>query len=102
MTNAGRTVVRHPVLTLMTWGVVLVFGVVFASFMLSPILLVKELGFALAVAIVIDATVVRMVIVPATMRLVDDWNWWLPDPLARLLPELELEREVDGVGLGAT
>jgi putative drug exporter of the RND superfamily len=38
------------------------------------------------VAILLDATLVRLVIVPAAMRLLGDWNWWLPRPLERLLP----------------
>ena len=39
-----------------------------------------------AVAVLLDATLVRLVIVPAAMRLLGSWNWWLPAPLARLLP----------------
>jgi RND superfamily putative drug exporter len=72
-------------------GAAAIMIVIFASFMLSPIVLVKELGFALAAAVFIDATVVRMVLVPATMRLMGRWNWWLPAALLRLLPEMELE-----------
>jgi RND superfamily putative drug exporter len=44
----------------------------------------------------IDATIVRIVLVPATMRLLGDWNWWLPGWLDRLLPNLDVE---GGVGL---
>ena len=46
--------------------------------------MVKQLGFGMAVAIVLDATVVRMVLVPATMTLLGRWNWWLPAWLDRL------------------
>jgi putative drug exporter of the RND superfamily len=75
-------------------GAAVIMVVIFSAFMLSPLLLIKELGFALAVAILIDATIVRMVLVPSMMRLFGEWNWWLPAPLARFLPEVELEREV--------
>ena len=48
-------------------------------------------GLGLAVAVLIDATVVRMVLVPATMELLGDANWWLPRWLDRILPHLDLE-----------
>jgi putative drug exporter of the RND superfamily len=46
---------------------------------------VKEIGLGLAVAIALDATLVRLVLVPATMELMGRWNWWLPRRPARLL-----------------
>jgi RND superfamily putative drug exporter len=46
----------------------------------------KEMGVGLAVAVLIDATIVRALLVPALMRLLGDWNWWVPRPLAKLLP----------------
>ena len=46
---------------------------------------IKELGVGLSVAIFVDATIVRLVLVPATMRLLGDRNWWLPRPLTRIL-----------------
>lgn len=52
--------------------------VVFASFLIAHILEIKELGFALSVAVLIDATLIRLLLVPATMRLMGKWNWWLP------------------------
>jgi RND superfamily putative drug exporter len=54
---------------------------------------IKLFGMGLAVAIFIDATVVRMVLVPATMELLGDANWWLPKSLKRLLPEIRIESE---------
>jgi RND superfamily putative drug exporter len=51
---------------------------VFASFAISGAPSIKELGVGLAVAIFLDATLVRLVIVPATMRLLGEWNWWAP------------------------
>jgi RND superfamily putative drug exporter len=59
---------------------------VFAAFAVAGAPALKELGVGLAVAILLDATLVRLLIVPAAMRLLGDWNWWMPAPLARLLP----------------
>jgi RND superfamily putative drug exporter len=59
---------------------------VFAAFAVAGAPSLKELGVGLAVAILLDATLVRLVIVPAAMRLLGHWNWWLPTPLARVLP----------------
>jgi RND superfamily putative drug exporter len=50
--------------------------VVFAAFMFGSLLVVKMLGFALAVAVFIDATLVRIVIGPALLRIAGNWNWW--------------------------
>jgi RND superfamily putative drug exporter len=60
--------------------------VVFLSFVLGANVSVKQVGLGLAVAVLIDATVVRMVLVPAVMELLGQANWWLPGPLARILP----------------
>src|SRR5712675_3583857 len=59
---------------------------VFLSFVLGANVSVKQIGLGLAVAVLIDATVVRMVLVPAVMELLGPANWWLPRPLARILP----------------
>ena len=59
---------------------------VFAAFALAGAPSLRELGVGLAVAIGLDATLVRLVVVPATMRLLGDWNWWVPRRLERLLP----------------
>jgi uncharacterized membrane protein YdfJ with MMPL/SSD domain len=53
-------------------------------FVTSRIVFIKQLGFGTAVAVLIDATIVRALLVPALMRLLGDWNWWAPRPLARL------------------
>jgi RND superfamily putative drug exporter len=75
--------------------------VVFLSFVLGPDRTVKEFGIGLAVAILVDATVVRLILVPATMELLGDANWWLPRWLDRALPRLDVEgahvRELEGV-----
>ncbi|KRF34468.1 hypothetical protein ASG94_15730 [Nocardioides sp. Soil805] len=64
---------------------------VFLSFVGSPIPSLKMLGLGLATAIAIDSTLVRMVLVPATMSLLGDANWWLPRWLDRVLPVLDVE-----------
>jgi putative drug exporter of the RND superfamily len=66
---------------------------VFLAFITNPSPFVKMIGLGLATAIAIDATVVRMVLVPATMALMGRANWWLPGWLDRLLPHLSLERD---------
>ncbi|MEA2001770.1 MAG: MMPL family transporter [Actinomycetota bacterium] len=66
---------------------------VFLGFVLSTDPVVKMMGIGLATAVAVDATVVRMVLVPSTMALVGDANWWLPKWLDRLLPKLDLEAE---------
>ncbi|MEP6630145.1 MAG: MMPL family transporter [Lapillicoccus sp.] len=59
-------------------GAALLMVVVFGGFALAGILPMKQLGFGMAVAIALDATIVRLVIVPASMRLLGRWNWWMP------------------------
>ena len=67
---------------------------VFASFLLTPDIEIKMFAVGLTVAVLVDATVVRMVLVPATMALMGDANWWLPGWLDRLLPHLAVEGTV--------
>ncbi|MEU0523444.1 MMPL family transporter [Streptomyces niveus] len=64
--------------------------VVFASFMITRVVEVKQMGFALAVAVLVDATLIRVVLVPAAMRLAGAANWWLPGWLDRALPRVHL------------
>jgi uncharacterized membrane protein YdfJ with MMPL/SSD domain len=84
--------VEHGIKT--TAGVVTSAAIVmvgaFAIFATMPILDMKEMGIGLAVAVLIDATIVRAVLLPATMRLLGDWNWYLPKWL-EWLPRLEHE-----------
>ncbi|MFN8108441.1 MAG: MMPL family transporter [Thermoleophilia bacterium] len=63
--------------------------VVFLSFLTNRLIPLKELSLGLAVAVFLDATLVRLLLVPAFMRLAGRWNWWLPGPLDRILPRLE-------------
>jgi uncharacterized membrane protein YdfJ with MMPL/SSD domain len=64
----------------------LIMVAVFGSFALAGATSIKELGLGLAVAIAVDATVVRLVLVPAAMHLLGEWNWWLPSWLGWLRP----------------
>jgi RND superfamily putative drug exporter len=64
---------------------------VFGAFAFARMLPIKELGFGLAAAVLLDATIIRIIMVPATMRLMGKWNWWLPGWLDRLLPKVSLE-----------
>ncbi|MEV7629018.1 MMPL family transporter [Actinoplanes sp. NPDC089786] len=66
---------------------------VFAGFILAPDPVIKSIGFALAVAVLFDAFVVRMTIVPAVMTLLGRAAWWLPGRLNRLLPDLDVDGE---------
>ncbi|HYL41438.1 MAG TPA: MMPL family transporter, partial [Candidatus Binatus sp.] len=66
----------------------LIVVVVAGSFGFADIVLIKALGLGIAIAVALDATVVRALLVPATMRLLGKWNWWLPDALARRMKTL--------------
>ncbi len=68
---------------------------VFGSFLLENDRVIKLFGTGLATAVLLDATVVRMLLVPATMELLGDRNWWLPRWLDRLLPKLDVEGHHD-------
>ncbi|MGE3621879.1 MAG: MMPL family transporter [Acidimicrobiia bacterium] len=70
---------------------------VFGAFILENDRVVKLMGTGLATAILLDATVVRMLLVPATMELLGDKNWWLPRWLDRILPRLDVEGHGDPV-----
>ncbi len=65
--------------------------VVFLSFVLSYNRVIKEFGLGLAAAVLVDATIVRLALVPAVMELLGRANWWLPGWLDRALPHLDVE-----------
>ncbi|MDQ6724809.1 MAG: MMPL family transporter, partial [Actinomycetota bacterium] len=64
---------------------------VFLSFVTNPDPTVKMIGLGMAVAVLVDATVVRMMLVPSTMELAGKANWWLPSWLDRMLPHIHVE-----------
>ena len=73
---------------------------VFIGFAFAGMPLVAEIGVACAVAIAVDATVVRLVLVPALMAMFAQWNWWLPRLLSRVLPSVDFDRPLPEVDLG--
>ncbi len=65
--------------------------IVFAAFVQGDVVANKTIGLGLAVAVALDATLVRLVLVPAVMMLAGEWNWWLPKGLKRVMPKMSLE-----------
>ena len=70
-------------------GAAAIMVVVFGAFGLSSVIILKQIGLGLALAILIDATIVRALVVPATMRLMGEWNWWSPSWLPGSHPAME-------------
>jgi uncharacterized membrane protein YdfJ with MMPL/SSD domain len=70
----------------------LIMTCVFSVFVLTGVPSIKELGLGCAVAIALDATLVRLILVPAAMKLLGEWNWWMPSWLDRILPDFSFER----------
>jgi RND superfamily putative drug exporter len=69
----------------------LLFCVAIGAFTTSNIVFIKELGLGTALAVIIDATIVRALLVPSLMKLLGHWNWWAPRPLQRLQQRVRLE-----------
>jgi uncharacterized membrane protein YdfJ with MMPL/SSD domain len=69
----------------------LIMTAVFSVFVLTGVPSIKELGLGCAIAIALDATLVRLILVPAAMKLLGGWNWWMPSWLDRALPDLSFE-----------
>jgi RND superfamily putative drug exporter len=72
---------------------------VFLGFATEVDVVIKMLGVGMAVAILLDATVIRMVLVPATMSMLGRWNWWVPAALDRVLPRVRAEVTDEDLGL---
>jgi putative drug exporter of the RND superfamily len=71
-------------------GAALIIVAVFAGFARGDLVMFQQMGFGVAVALLLDATIVRTVLVPASMKLLSDWNWYLPSWL-RWLPDFHVE-----------
>ena len=69
----------------------LIMTAVFGAFILDPQIFLKIIGIGMAAAVVIDATIIRLVLVPASMELLGDKNWWMPAWLDRIVPHLDIE-----------
>jgi RND superfamily putative drug exporter len=65
-------------------GAALIMVTVFAAFALADVVTIKSVGVGMAIAVALDATIIRVLLVPATMRLLGRWNWWAPGVLGRL------------------
>ncbi|MHA2270680.1 MAG: MMPL family transporter [Candidatus Hodarchaeales archaeon] len=63
----------------------------FAVFIFSDMVFMQMIGLGLAVAVIVDATLIRTIILPSAMKLLGDWNWWLPDWLDRIMPKIDVE-----------
>jgi RND superfamily putative drug exporter len=88
--DAVRLAITRTAGTVTSAAIIMV--AVFGLFATLSLIMMQQMGFGLAVAVLIDATIVRAVLVPATMRLLGDWNWYLPRRLA-WLPSLSPEGE---------
>ena len=73
-------------------GAALIMVAVFWGFAAGDLVPLQQMGFGLGIAILLDASIVRMVLVPASMRLLGKWNWYLP-PWLQWLPDLRVEPE---------
>ena len=69
-------------------GAALIMVSVFAAFALADVVTIKSIGVGMAIAVAVDATIIRVLLVPATMRLMGKWNWWAPGILSRLVDRL--------------
>ncbi len=79
----------HSTASIIT-GAALIMVAVFGGFAMGQLSMFEQLGFGLAIAVILDATIIRMVLVPATMKMLGDWNWYLPSWL-NWLPNVNVE-----------
>jgi RND superfamily putative drug exporter len=82
-------------------GAALIMVTVFAAFALAETVTIKSIGVGMALAVALDATIVRVLLVPATMRLLGRWNWWAPGPLGRLAERFGFSHVEDEEDLAA-
>jgi len=82
-------------------GAALIMVTVFAAFALADTVTIKSIGVGMALAVALDATIVRVLLVPATMRLLGRWNWWAPGPLGRLAARFGFSHVEDEEDLAA-
>ena len=71
-------------------GAAAIMAAVFFAFGAADMVPIQAIGIGMGIAVVVDATIVRALLVPAIMRLMGEWNWWAPAPLARLHRRLGL------------
>ena len=90
--NSGSVVYGLRSTASIITGAALIMVAVFGGFALGPLSMFQQMGFGLAVAVILDATIVRMVLVPASMELLGDWNWYFPSWL-EWVPKINIEGE---------
>jgi RND superfamily putative drug exporter len=78
-------------------GAALIMVTVFSAFALAQSITIKSIGVGMAIAVLIDATIIRVLLVPAAMRLMGRWNWWAPGPLGRFADRLGFSHVDDEV-----
>jgi RND superfamily putative drug exporter len=89
-------------------GAALIMVTVFSAFALAESVTIKSIGVGMAIAVLIDATIIRVLLVPATMRLMGRWNWWAPGPFGRFAARLGFNHveddpaDVPAAGLAGT
>ncbi len=102
--NAGSVAFGLRTTAGMITGAALIMVAVFTGFALGDTVSLQQVGFGLAVAVILDATIIRTILVPASMELLGDWNWYLPSWLG-WLPKLDVEgvekRQGSGAGVPA-
>jgi RND superfamily putative drug exporter len=76
-------------------GAALIMVSVFAAFALADIITIKSIGVGMAIAVLLDSSIIRVLLVPATMRLLGTWNWWSPGPLQRFADRLGFDHVED-------
>jgi uncharacterized membrane protein YdfJ with MMPL/SSD domain len=93
LTGDGLEAIRHGIdhTARIITGAAVIMAAVFIAFAFSDVTTTQVFGVGLATATILDATVVRLVLLPGLMRLCGRWTWWMPRWLDRLLPELDLE-----------
>ena len=79
-------------------GAAVIMVVVFSAFALADSITIKSIGVGMAIAVFVDATIIRVLLVPAAMRLMGRWNWWAPGPLGRLADRLGFSHAEDEAG----
>jgi RND superfamily putative drug exporter len=84
----------------MITGAALIMISVFGAFALAEVITIKSIGVGMAIAVFIDATIIRVLLVPAAMRLMGRWNWWAPGPLGRLADRLGFSHIEDDEPVG--
>ncbi|MFI0407864.1 MMPL family transporter [Actinomadura sp. 3N508] len=87
--SAVREGLAHTGAVITAAGLIMI--LIFGAFMLSHQRLLQQVGFGMAVAILVDAVIIRCLVVPAAMQLMGRWAWWMPAALARRMPRLNLE-----------